>query len=284
MLIFETKQTLNAYFGANSLKNFSIGFVPTMGALHDGHLSLIQTSLENNFSTVISIFVNPTQFNNSDDLNKYPRDLNSDIKKIKKISDKVIIFAPSINEIYDDKVENAVFDFDGLDLVMEGKHRPGHYNGVATVVKKLFDIVTPKNAYFGEKDFQQLMIVKKTVEKLELPINIVCCKILREPNGLAMSSRNERLTAKTRKNAGIIYEVLQEVQKMYNDPLIPVKKINDWVKRKFKKLDFLELEYFEIAEEENLRTCRRKTKFKNFRAFIAVNSNNVRLIDTVSLK
>ncbi|MBC7641981.1 MAG: pantoate--beta-alanine ligase [Flavobacterium sp.] len=284
MLIFETKQTLNAHFSANSLRNFSIGFVPTMGALHDGHLSLIKTSLENNFTTVISIFVNPTQFNNPDDLNKYPKDLDSDIKKIKKISEKVIIFAPSVDEIYGNKLENAIFDFDDLDLVMEGKHRPGHYNGVATVVKKLFDIVTPKNAYFGEKDFQQLMIVKKMVEKLALPINVVCCSIFREPNGLAMSSRNERLTPKTRNDARIIYEILQEVQKMYSNPLIPIKKINDWVKRKFKTLDFLELEYFEIAEEENLRTCKRKTKFKNFRAFIAVNLNNVRLIDTVSLK
>jgi pantoate--beta-alanine ligase len=284
MLIFDNKLALKTHFKTILIKKASIGFVPTMGALHNGHLSLIQESLDNNQITVVSIFVNPTQFNNPEDLAKYPRSLDSDVEKIKTISNQIIVYAPTVSDIYEDETVSEQFDYDGLENQMEGKFRPGHFNGVGTIVKKLFEIVQPNNAYFGEKDFQQLQIVRKMVEKNSITVNIVCCAIFREPNGLAMSSRNERLSTEERDKAAIIFETLQKVYKMYKNGTIPVNKIKDWVDKKFKKNKDFELEYFEIADEETLISCKRKNKTKTFRAFIAIFINNIRLIDTISLK
>ncbi len=195
MHVFNNKADLNNFINNNSSLNSTIGFVPTMGALHDGHLSLLKKSIENNTLTVISIFVNPTQFNNPEDLAKYPRTLDDDVEKIKSVSDKIIVYAPTVDDIYEGNTKSNHYNFDGLEHQMEGKFRPGHFDGVGTVVKRLFEIVKPTNAYFGEKDFQQLQIVKKLVEKEQLPVNIIGCPIFRESNGLAMSSRNERLTS-----------------------------------------------------------------------------------------
>jgi pantoate--beta-alanine ligase len=284
MLIFDNKQALTSHIKSVSDLKTSIGFVPTMGALHAGHLSLLQESLNNNKINVISIFVNPTQFNNPEDLAKYPRTLDSDIEKIKTISDKFIVYAPTIDDIYEGKTVSEQFEYDGLEHQMEGKFRPGHFNGVGTIVKKLFEIVRPTNAYFGEKDFQQLQIIRKMVEKHSIKINIVCCLIFREKNGLAMSSRNERLTTSEREKAAIIYETLQEAYQMYKIGTIPVSKIKDWVTKKFLKNKDFKLEYFDIADEKTLVSATRKNKTKDFRAFIAVFINNIRLIDTISLK
>jgi len=178
MLIFETQLALIEHLKVNSDSKSTIGFVPTMGALHQGHLSLVEKSLNNNDKTIVSIFVNPTQFNNREDLDKYPRNLESDVAKLQTISDKIVIFAPTVDDIYEGNTVSKPFYFDGLENQMEGKFRPGHFEGVGTIVKRLFEIVKPTNAYFGEKDFQQLQIIKKLVEKENLPITVVGCPIL----------------------------------------------------------------------------------------------------------
>ena len=169
MLIFTTQADLKAHLESVLSPKKTIGFVPTMGALHKGHLSLMAESLKENDLTVVSIFVNPTQFNNKEDLEKYPRTLESDVEKMKTLNDSIIVFAPTVEDIYEGKTISQSFDFDGLENQMEGKHRPGHFDGVGTIVKRLFEIVNPTNAYFGEKDFQQLQIVKKMVEKADKP-------------------------------------------------------------------------------------------------------------------
>ena len=173
MLIFNNKADLNKHIQSLKGKNTTIGFVPTMGALHQGHLSLLIESLQNNSITVISIFVNPTQFNNPDDLKKYPRTLENDVEKIKKVSNEILVYAPTVEDIYEGNTKSQNYFFDGLEHQMEGKFRPGHFDGVGTVVKKLFEIVKPTNAYFGEKDFQQLQIVRKLVEKEKIPVKII---------------------------------------------------------------------------------------------------------------
>ena len=284
MLLFDNKLALSRHIKSISSSKTTIGFVPTMGALHAGHLSLLQQSLNNNEINVVSIFVNPTQFNNLEDLAKYPRTLESDLNKIKTISDKIIVYAPTVDDIYEGKPVSGQFEYDGLENQMEGKFRPGHFNGVGTIVKKLFEIVNPTNAYFGEKDFQQLQIVRKMVALHKIKVNVNCCPIFREANGLAMSSRNERLTADEKEKAAIIFETLQKVFEMYDNILIPLQKIRDFVVKVFKKNPQFTLEYFDIAEEKTLISMERKNKTKKCRAFIAVFVNNIRLIDTISLK
>lgn len=281
MLIFNKKAELVSYLKPSVDSKKSIGFVPTMGALHEGHLSLIATSLTNNTLTVVSIFVNPTQFNNPDDLKKYPRTLEKDVEKIKKVSPNVIVYAPSVDDIYEGNTRSESYSFDGLEFQMEGKFRPGHFDGVGTIVKRLFEIIQPTNAYFGEKDFQQLQIVRKLVEKKRILVNIVGCPIHREENGLAMSSRNERLTAQERKEAAIIFQTLQTAKEKFGTK--SAKEVTEWVQNKFQNNINFTLEYFEIADENTLIKCIRKSKNKKYRAFIAVFVNNIRLIDTISL-
>ena len=281
MHIFDGKTALMDYLTSMKTTNSSIGFVPTMGALHEGHQSLMKQSVTQNDITVVSIFVNPTQFNNADDLEKYPRTLDQDVIKISQIDPNIIVFAPTVDDIYQGKTLSQSFDFDGLENKMEGKFRPGHFDGVGTIVKLLFEIIQPKRAYFGEKDFQQVQIVKKMVEKNHLPVTIVVCPILRETNNLAMSSRNERLTLQQRKDAGIIYKILKEAKNKFAG--ISAQKTSQWVQNEFNNNKEFSLEYFEIADEETLSTCIRKNKNKKYRAFIAVFINNVRLIDTISL-
>jgi pantoate--beta-alanine ligase len=281
MHIFYGKVALIAYLKTIKTANSTIGFVPTMGALHQGHLALMQRSLKENDDTVVSIFVNPTQFNNPEDLEKYPRTLEEDVKKMRGLSDKMILYAPSVEDIYEGHTVSETFDFDGLENQMEGKFRPGHFNGVGTIVKRLFEIVTPTNAYFGEKDFQQLQIVKKMVEKNHLPVNVVGCPIFREDNQLAMSSRNERLTAEERKEAAIIFKILTEAKEIFQKDT-PEETIQ-FVENSFKDNERFELEYFVIADESTLLPIEHKDKDKNYRAFIAVFVNSIRLIDTISL-
>lgn len=281
MLVFNQKSELIAFLASQTSEFKPIGFVPTMGALHQGHLSLIEKSIKNNSLTVVSIFVNPTQFNNSDDLKKYPRTLELDIEKINKINGEIIIYAPSVKDIYKNSIKSNPFDFDGIENQMEGKHRPGHFDGVGTIVKKLFEIVKPNNAYFGEKDFQQLQIVKKMVAKEKLPVKIIGCEILREPNGLAMSSRNERLSKQTRKNASLIFNFLKEIKVLFQNK--SAQEISKLAKEKFKNINEFKLEYFEICDEEKLLPCLRKNKKKKYRAFIAVYAEGIRLIDNISL-
>jgi pantoate--beta-alanine ligase len=259
----------------------SIGFVPTMGALHNGHLALVKESLSKNKTTVVSIFVNPTQFNNASDLEKYPRTLIDDVNKLMNCSPEIMIYAPTVLDIYEGKVDVEKFNFDGLEDEMEGKFRPGHFDGLGTIVKKLFEIVQPSHAYFGEKDFQQLQIVKKLVKKQQLPVEIIGCPIYREPNGLAMSSRNERLLKETREKASIIYKTLQEVQVFFGTK--NVGELYEYVKNVFEQEAIFELEYFTIAEETTLKELENYNNECKYRAFIAVFTNNIRLIDNISL-
>jgi pantoate--beta-alanine ligase len=281
MLIFNKHEDLVAHLQAHSNPQASLGFVPTMGALHEGHLSLLRASLQQNSLTVISIFVNPTQFNNPDDLLKYPRTLENDVELVAAVSPEILIYAPTVEDIYNGNTKAESYDFDGLENVMEGEFRPGHFDGVGTVVKRLFEIVRPQNAYFGEKDFQQLQIVKKLVEKEQLPVTIVPCPIFREANGLAMSSRNERLSAEERNQAALIYKTLLLAKEQFeqHEPHVVI----DFVKSQFKAHSLFELEYFTIADEQQLLPCSAKEAGKKYRAFIAVFANKIRLIDTISL-
>jgi pantoate--beta-alanine ligase len=281
MLIFDRQLALIERLKHISDSKTTIGFVPTMGALHEGHLSLVENSLKENSITVVSIFVNPTQFNNPEDLEKYPKNLESDLEKLKSVSENIIIYAPNVDDIYEGTTVSKHFNFDGIENQMEGKFRPGHFDGVGTIVKRLFEIIKPTNAYFGEKDFQQLQIIKKLVEKENLPINIVGCPIFREKNGLAMSSRNERLSPNERQSATIIYKTLLEVKSKFNSESI--SDIKNWVEHVFENQNNFKLDYFEIAVEATLLPCDEKIDTKKYRAFIAVFVNNIRLIDTVSL-
>lgn len=282
MLIFNNKAALIEHLKPLLKQNKTIGFVPTMGALHEGHLSLIKKSISENDTTVMSIFVNPTQFNNKEDLEKYPRTLESDVKKIKETSSKVIIYAPTVNDIYNEKTESEHFEYDGLENQMEGEHRPGHFDGVGTIIKKLFTIISPDKAYFGEKDFQQLQIVKKLVEKEKLNTEIIGCPIFREDSGLAMSSRNERLSEEARKKAALIYKTLQHAKTLFKTK--SAKEVTTFVTKTFEKHPEFNLEYFSIADEATLLACTRKSKSKTYRGFIAIFIDNIRLIDNISMK
>lgn len=282
MPVFQTQKTLQIEINKALNQSKKIGFVPTMGALHQGHLSLLEQSLSENEITVLSIFVNPTQFNNADDLKKYPRTLEKDVALVRKLNENILIYAPSVTDIYEGDTISTSFDYDGLEHQMEGRHRPGHFDGVGTIVKKLFEIVKPTNAYFGEKDFQQLQIVRKLVAKHKIPVNIIPCEIYRELSGLAMSSRNERLSEKARNESKLIHKILLEAKEKFM--LKSALEVSQFVVREFKKHKNFTLEYFEIAEEETLLTCKRKIKNKNYRGFIAVFIENIRLIDNISLK
>ena len=263
-------------------KHASIGFVPTMGALHRGHLSLINKALKENDVAFVSIFVNPTQFDSKKDLKNYPRTLDRDVALLKTVSDtKIFVYAPTVEDIYGKDLKAINFDFGGLENEMEGEFREGHFDGVGTIVKRLFEIVTPNKAYFGEKDFQQLQIIRKLVEKNNLPVKIVGCKIHRESSGLAMSSRNERLLPEYKKASPFVYETLQAAKEQFGTK--SATKIMEWVKKQFKKNQLLELEYFIIADINTLKPVKRKSQSKKYRAFIAVYAGEIRLIDNIAL-
>ena len=282
MPVFQTQKALQIETNKALNQSKKIGFVPTMGALHQGHLSLLEHSLSENEITVLSIFVNPTQFNNADDLKKYPRTLEKDVALVKKLNKNILIYAPSETDIYEGHSISEPFHYDGLENQMEGKYRPGHFDGVGTIVKKLFEIVKPTNAYFGEKDFQQLQIIRKLVAKHKIPVNIIPCEIYRETSGLAMSSRNERLSEKARKESKLIHKILLQTKDKFM--VKSAQEVTQFVEREFKKHKNFTLEYFDIADEETLLTCKRKIKSKNYRGFIAIFIENIRLIDNISLK
>ncbi|NOR28597.1 MAG: pantoate--beta-alanine ligase [Lutibacter sp.] len=260
-------------------KGTSVGFVPTMGALHKGHLSLIEQAKRENDIVVVSIFVNPTQFNKKEDLVNYPKTIDSDLSLLKSVYCD-LVFTPTAEEIYSNNIQSQLFNFDGLEHQMEGKFRDGHFDGVGTIVKRLFEIVTPHKAYFGEKDFQQLQIIKKMVQKNQIPVKVIGCDIFRENDGLAMSSRNERLTKEHRNAAPFIYKTLKQAKIEFGTK--SALEIVDWVENEFKNQPLLELEYFEIADEETLQPIKNKNSAKN-RAFIAVFAGKIRLIDNISL-
>ncbi|WP_204344270.1 pantoate--beta-alanine ligase [Psychroserpens algicola] len=282
MKIFKTKTDLITYVDKLKSEKKTLGFVPTMGALHQGHASLITQGLLQNDFVVVSIFVNPTQFDNKEDLVKYPRTLDSDVDLLKTVSEeKIIVYAPSVDDIYGEHVESVSFSYDGLEHEMEGRFREGHFDGVGTIVKRLFEIVRPDKAYFGEKDFQQLMIIKKLVEKNNIPVTVIGCKIHRAKDGLAMSSRNMRLKPEYREAAPFIYKTLKTAKEKFGTK--SANKVTEWVTKQFATHDLLELEYFIIADVETLKTVKRKSNQKSYRAFIAVYADDIRLIDNIAL-
>lgn len=288
--IKETKEWLNKA----GKEGKTIGFVPTMGALHKGHIALLERAKQENGIAVASIFVNPLQFNDKKDLEKYPRTLDADLAMLNDAGCD-IAFTPSANEMYPASPLNPlssrrgekgagvesgeVFDLGSLDKVMEGAQRPGHFKGVCTVVKLLFDIVEPTRAYFGEKDFQQLAVIKHMVKTLNLPVEIVPCPTVREKDGLAMSSRNTLLSADERKNAPLIYKTMIEAKEKFTPTLQGAK---EWVAQQINSNRFMQLEYFEIVNAETLQpiTDNRPT-ITALRACIAVKMGSVRLIDNI---
>lgn len=280
MNIFKIKTALQDRLAKCKKQHKTIGFVPTMGALHEGHLSLVRKSKEENNITVVSIFINPTQFDNKKDLEKYPKTFENDRKLLESAGCDIVYF-PSIKDVYDGDIVVEKFDFNGLEFQMEGKHRKGHFDGVGTIVKKLFKITEPNRAYFGEKDFQQLQIVKQLVSQEKISVTIKGEPILREKDGLAMSSRNARLTKELREIAPLLYKTLQEVKRRF--PREPIENLNQWVQEVFNKEPLLQLEYFCIADEGSLQTAQKKEGNKKYRAFIAVFAGDIRLIDNISL-
>lgn len=281
MKIFTEKTKIQNAIKQIKTKDLTVGFVPTMGALHDGHLFLVKEALKNNQVVVVSIFVNPTQFDNQEDLIKYPRTLEQDVELLESVSKDILIYAPTVNDIYDGLAMAEEFNFDGLEFEMEGKFRAGHFDGVGTIVKRLLEIVTPDNAYFGKKDYQQLMIIKKLVEKQQIPVNIIGCDIYRETNGLAMSSRNVRLKEDYKEAAPFIYEILQTAKNKFGTK--SANEVTEWVENEFAKHKFLRLEYFIIADAETLKSVIKKNKNKTYRAFVAVYADDIRLIDNIAL-
>ena len=262
-------------------KGLSIGFVPTMGALHAGHISLLTKAVSENKFVVASVFVNPTQFNNPNDLEKYPRDIERDANMLESAGCD-LIFAPSASEMYSENEINNTFDFDfgGLDAVMEGEFRPGHFNGVVQIVSKLFLLVQPTKAYFGEKDFQQLAIIHRMVDVLKMNVEIVDCPIVREVSGLAMSSRNERLTTEQRIKAAEINKVLINSRNFVSEKA--PENLKTCVINQLNRVDYLEVEYFDIVDATTLQSIDSWTS--NAVGCIAVFCGEVRLIDNIRYK
>ena len=279
MKVLKSKKTLIDYVERQREMGKKIGFAPTMGALHQGHLSLYKAAKKENDEVISSIFVNPTQFNNPDDFQKYPKTLEKDLELLEKAGVDAV-YVPNVEEMYPDGLNSKKYDFDGLENEMEGKYRPGHFDGVGTIVEELFRQVQPHNAYFGEKDYQQLAIIKKMVEKTKLPVKIHGVPTLREEDGLAMSSRNVRLTETQRKEATIIYETLEKVKEWFS--VISLEEIKQKVTDIFRNSNF-ELEYFVIADEKTLKETDFFYKDKNYRAFIVAYAGDVRLIDNMHL-
>ena len=274
--ILQLKEILDGY----RKEERTIGFVPTMGALHSGHISLVSCSNRENDVTVASIFVNPTQFNDKNDLVNYPRTLEADLAKLDQ-NEVDVVFAPTNEEMYPEP-DTRVFDFGMLDKVLEGAHRPGHFKGVAQIVSKLFAAVEPDRAYFGEKDFQQVAVIRQLVRMLNLPVQIVSCPIVREPDGLAMSSRNMLLSPVQRKNAVHISQTLFESLKLVDK--MEVVELKPWVIETINKNPELQVEYFEIVDETDLMPVHTWDEPKGKIGCIAVKVGNIRLIDNIRYK
>jgi len=257
-----------------------ISFVPTMGALHQGHISLVERARSESEVVVCSIFVNPTQFNNPDDLKNYPRNNAKDLVMLEKAGVD-LVFLPTVEEMYPEGEQSETYDFGLLDKVMEGAHRPGHFAGVATIVAKLFEIVRPRKAYFGEKDFQQLAVIRELVRQKQLPIEIIGCATIREESGLAMSSRNVRLTAQERREADNISKALMMVSREWKN-----HTVDEMVAKAIKMIEkngMMKVEYLEIADENSLQPVKSWDKADRLRCLTAVQLGKVRLIDNVPL-
>jgi pantoate--beta-alanine ligase len=279
MKIFNSIAETESFIADIRRSGKTIGFVPTMGALHAGHISLLTTASATDDFVVSSIFVNPIQFNKKEDLDNYPQTLEEDILKLEDVNCD-LLFNPDVGEMYPEPVVDK-YNFGHLDKVMEGKHRPGHFNGVAVVVRKLFDIIQPNRAYFGMKDYQQLRIIQTMTHDLGLPIEIVPCPTRREPDGLAMSSRNVRLTAKERNIAPVIYRVLSGIKEKVNE--MSVVEAEQWALHQLSNYEELKVEYIEIVDADTLLKHVNWSDTGSMVACAAVHLGKVRLIDNLIL-
>jgi|TARA_B110000908_G_scaffold153291_1_gene189706 pantoate--beta-alanine ligase len=281
MIVCRTKQEVFSLINESNRLNQALGLVPTMGSLHRGHLSLISEALQHNDIVWVTIFVNPTQFNNKEDLTNYPKNLENDLKLIKKISNSINVFHPSETEIYDGKPFLKKYDFNRLDLELEGKFRADHFNGVATIVAKLFKLFKPSNAYFGEKDYQQTQIINRLIDLEKIDLKVIICPTIREENGLALSSRNKLLSIKNKNKSSIIYKNLVFLQKSFNKNR---NKLNlEKIKSEINFVDDFKIEYLEIVNNKSLQIELKFKENESYRAFICVNVNGVRLIDNILL-
>ena len=280
MLILRDIPTIQNHL--NSLKNNKkiIGFVPTMGAIHNGHLSLVERSISQNDFTLVSIFVNPTQFNNVDDLKTYPSDIDKDLKLLRSISEKIIVFMPEPNELYSGNIRLDQFNFNGLDRYMEGEFRGNHFLGVATVVSKLFSLIKADYAYFGEKDFQQLRIIENLIKEKKFNTKLIRCETIRSKDGLALSSRNNKLNFSSKKIATNLFKALNFAKEKID--VLSTDEIEQKVFESLSNFKEIKLEYFVIADEKNLKPIRYNRNEK-YRAFIAAYVSGVRLIDNIKL-
>lgn len=276
MKIINSIQEITEISRALRLDNKTIGFVPTMGALHKGHLTLMQRAKDENDILIVSVFVNPIQFNNPEDLEKYPRDIDADSNKLESIGCDYL-FYPKAEEVYAQEPTEE-FDFGNLDKVMEGEQRPGHFRGVAIIVSRLFNWINPNKAYFGEKDFQQLTIIKAMVNNLDLGVEIVACPIVREEDGLAMSSRNQRLSTSAREIAPRINAILRKSYSLSEN--ISISQIKSFVINEFKLVKDFELEYFEIVDAKTLEPITQRTE-NGVVGCVALWLDGVRLIDVI---
>jgi pantoate--beta-alanine ligase len=277
MQIFNKVSDVQGYL--TKFNKESVGFVATMGALHDAHISLIEISKRENSLTICSIFVNPKQFNRKEDLTNYPRNEEKDIQKLKEAKCDVV-FIPSVGEMYPQKVEKS-FHFGVLSEVMEAKHRPGHFNGVAVVIERFVEILNPTRAYFGEKDYQQLAVIKALVKQVNSPVQVVGCPIFREKNGLAMSSRNERLSKSEKELASEISKALTFVSQ--HKSTHSVLELKEYFFNEMSKYQLFDSEYFEIANELTLEPIQQWEDAETYIAFTAVNVAGVRLIDNMTI-
>jgi len=276
MNIFSKYSLLNTFLN----KNKTVGLVPTMGSLHKGHLSLIERALNENEQVIVTIFINPTQFQHPDEINKYPKNLDLDFQIIKTLSPKIIIYAPESKDLYKSSIASSLFNFGNIEKVMEGKVRPGHFQGVATVVEKLLNIFLPTRAYFGEKDFQQLQIIKSLVFQKDISTKIIGCPIVRESNGLALSSRNSMLSKQGRKKAFFIFQQLNRLKSLWGEE--KSGKIIKQIEKSFFTNPHFKLDYIDIRFESSLLNAEKKSG-KKTRAFIAAKLEKIRLIDNLAL-
>lgn len=279
MQVLKSKNELVSLIDNYKKEGKTIGFVPTMGALHNGHLSLVKECKKNSDITVVSIFVNPTQFNDLEDLKRYPRTLDKDTELLKTV-DCDLVFAPSVEEIYPEP-DTRKFDFGYIESVMEGAKRPGHFNGVGQVVSRLFDIVRPDKAFFGMKDFQQVAIIKNMVKQLNYDIQIVPCPIIREESGLALSSRNSLLDEEHKKNAPHIYATLKKACNLASE--MSVSNLKKWITDEINSNPYLETEYVEIVDDTTLKVTEDWAEEGIKVACVAVYAGKIRLIDNIVL-
>lgn len=279
MQVFHRVSELSVFQQELQEKGYSLGFVATMGALHEGHLTLLRQANRDNEASIVSIFVNPTQFNNPEDLDKYPRRTDEDLELL-KAEGATAVFMPSVEEMYGTQVQSEEIDLAGLDQGMEGEFRPGHFPGVATVVKRLFEVIKPQRAYFGNKDYQQVLVVERVARIFNLPVEVIGCETARYPSGLAMSSRNFRLSSQGMEEAAIIYHEMTWASQNYQN--FSPAKLRKSIQEHFAESS-LDLEYIEFADARTMQKVQDWQDHEAVQVFVAAFCEGVRLIDNRNL-